>query len=375
MSTDTVPQLEIPKSLLPSDGRFGSGPSKVRPEALSALAATGRTYLGTSHRRPGVRSVVKRLRQGVGELFSLPDGYMVALGNGGATTFWDMASFALIEARSQHCSFGEFSSKFASVVKAAPHLGEPEVMSSDPGTHPDPVARADVDAYALTHCETSTGVAMGVRRPEGASGLVLVDATSAAGGLEVDMADTDAYYFSPQKCFASEGGLWLAILSPAAQERARRLIGGGRWVPTSLDLVVAMDNSAQDQTYNTPSLATLLLMVDQVEHVLANGGLPWAVQRCTRSSEHLYGWAEKSDFASPFVAEPDQRSKVVGTIDFDRSVDAAKVASILRANGVVDTEPYRKLGRNQLRIAMFPAIEPDDVAALCNCIDHIVSNI
>ncbi len=319
--------------------------------------------------------MVKRLRQGLSQMFSLPDGYMVVLGNGGATTFWDMASFGLVERRSQHCSFGEFSSKFASVVRAAPHLGDPEVLQSEPGTHPLPVARTDVDAYALTHCETSTGVAMQLRRPAGADGLVLVDATSAAGGLEVDLAETDAYYFSPQKCFAAEGGLWVSILSPAALERARGLIGGGRWVPPSLNLVVAIDNSTQDQTYNTPALATLFLMVNQIEHVLSNGGLPWAVDRCTRSSNHLYGWAEKSTFAAPFVSQPNERSKVVGTIDFDESVDAAKVASILRANGVVDTEPYRKLGRNQLRIAMFPAIEPDDVAALTGCIDHIVTNL
>jgi phosphoserine aminotransferase len=365
----------------PSDGRFGSGPSKVRPEQVAALAAAAPTYLGTSHRQPPVKSVVGRVRAGLRELFSLPDGYEVVIGNGGTTCFWDIATFCLIERRSQHLSFGEFSSKFAAAAAAAPHLEEPHVISSPPGTHPHPVAEADVDLYALTHNETSTGVSMQIARPAGVPAaanhgdhgvLVAVDATSAAGGLRVDPSQFDVYYFAPQKCFAADGGTWVALLSPAALQRVARLHETGRWVPAFLDLAIAIENAALDQTYNTPALATLLLLLEQVEWMLAGGGLEWSAARCDRSAEILYTWAEQSDFATPFVGKPSERSHVVGTVDFVDAVDAMAVAKVLRANGIVDTEPYRKLGRNQLRIAMFPAIEPEDVAALCACINYVV---
>ncbi|MDQ3681303.1 MAG: phosphoserine transaminase [Actinomycetota bacterium] len=372
------PDIRIPPSLLPSDGRFGSGPSKVRHEAVAALAQAAPGYLGTSHRTEGVRSVVRRLRDGLTALFALPEGYEVVLGNGGATAFWDVATCCLVNRRSQHLSFGEFSSKFAAATSAAPHLEQPEVIESRPGTHPSPVPSDAVDLYALTQNETSTGVCMGVARPEGAAPgqLVAVDATSAAGGLRVDVTQTDAYYFAPQKCFGGDGGLWLALLSPAAIERAERLGGASdRWVPAFLDLRIAITNSRLDQTYNTPALATLFLLADQLEWMLAGGGLEWAASRCDRSAEHLYGWAESSAYASPFVAKPDERSPVVGTIDLDSAVDARRVCQVLRSNGIVDTEPYRKLGRNQLRVAMFPAVEPDDVAALTASVDHVVERL
>jgi phosphoserine aminotransferase len=374
---ETPPDIRIPPSLLPSDGRFGCGPSKVRPEAVAALSAAAPSYLGTSHRRDGVRSVVGRIRTGLSSLFALPDGYEVVLANGGTTAFWDVAAACLIDRQSQHVAFGEFSSRFASVAAAAPHLQEPEVIESAAGTHPSPVGRVGVDLYALTQNETSTGVAMPVTRPEGADqgSLVAVDATSAAGGLRVDISQADAYYFAPQKCFASDGGLWIAILSPAAIERAERVSGSGRWVPATLDLRTAIANSRLDQTYNTPALATLFLLAGQLEWMLAGGGLEWAASRSDRSAEHLYGWAESSSYASPFVAKPDERSHVVGTIDLDPSVDAEAVCLVLRLNGIVDTEPYRKLRRNQLRVAMFPAIEPDDVAALTACVDHVVERL
>ncbi len=367
-----APDIRIPANLLPGDGRFGSGPSKVRPEAVTALAEAASTYLGTSHRQKTVKSVVGSVRAGLRELFSLPDGYEVVLGNGGTTCFWDIATFCLVEHKSQHLSFGEFSSKFAAAAAAAPHLAEPEVITAPAGTHPTAEARQDVDLYALTHNETSTGVMMPIARPEGATGLVAVDATSGAGGLPVDPAQYDAYYFAPQKCFASDGGLWLAVLSPAALERVAALKASGRWVPAFLDLTIAIDNSRLDQTYNTPALATLFLFDQQLQWMNEQGGLAFTTQRCERSAEILYAWAEASEFATPFVANPDQRSRVVGTIDLAESVDAATVAATLRANGIVDTEPYRKLGRNQLRIAMFPAVEPDDVAALCACINYVV---
>ena len=368
----------IPDSLKPADGRFGSGPSKVRAEQVSALAAAGRSYLGTSHRQSPVRSVVARIRSGLRELFSLPDGYEVVLGNGGTTVFWDVATFGLVERKSQHLSFGEFSSKFAQAVRAAPHLEEPQIVESPVGTHPEASYAGDVDLYALTQNETSTGVMMEVRRPqgcpppEGGGGLVAVDATSAAGGLRVDASQFDVYYFAPQKCFASDGGLWLAALSPAALERVARIAASGRWVPASIDLSIALENSRLEQTYNTPALGTLLLLAEQVDWMLEGGGLEWTAGRCDRSAEILYTWAEQSDFAFPFVGKPSERSHVVGTIDFVDAVDASAVARVLRANGIVDTEPYRKLGRNQLRIAMFPAIEPDDVASVCGCITHVV---
>jgi phosphoserine aminotransferase len=374
-----VPDLRIPAELLPADGRFGCGPSRVRPEAVAALAEAAPTYLGTSHRQAGVRDVVARVRRGLTELFGLPDGYEVALGNGGTTAFWDAACFRLVERRSQHLSFGEFSSKFAAAVAAAPHLDEPEVIVEVAGTHPEPEHRPleQADAYALTHNETSTGVAMEVRRPRDAAGraadgLVLVDATSGAGGLRVDPLEYDAYYFAPQKCFASEGGLWLAALSPAA---VARIEASNRWAPPSLDLRIALESSRLEQTYNTPALATLFLLAEQVEWMNRNGGLEFAAGRSDRSAEILYGWAERSPYARPFVAKPAERSHVVATIDFDESIDALGVAKLLRANGVVDTEPYRKLGRNQLRIAMFPAIDPADVEALTGCIDWVVERL
>jgi phosphoserine aminotransferase len=373
----SAPDIAIPAGLLPADGRFGAGPSKVREAQLDALVATGRGYLGTSHRQAPVRSQVDRVREGLRQLFSLPDGYEVVLGNGGATEFWDIATFGLIERRSQHLSFGEFSSKFAAAAKAAPFLDDPSVVKSEPGTHPTPTAEQGVDLYALTHNETSTGVMMPIRRVEGADegALVAVDATSGAGGLPVDAAEFDVYYFSPQKCFASDGGLWFALMSPAALARVAAVKAGGRWVPASYDLTIALDNSRLDQTYNTPSLATLFLMAEQVDWMNGQGGLDWAVSRTADSSARLYGWADKSSYATPFVVEPEQRSQVVGTIDLDAAVDAAAVAKVLRGNGIVDTEPYRKLGRNQLRVAMFPAVDPDDVEALTACIDHVVDRL
>jgi phosphoserine aminotransferase len=374
MTSDT-PNISLPDHLLPGDGRFGSGPSKVRPEAVEALTVGAPTYLGTSHRQAPVRFMVSTLRNGLAEMLALPDGYEVLLGNGGTTTFWDAASFGLIERRSQHLSFGEFSSKFAAVVTDAPHLEGPDIIEAEPGTRPEVKAAAGVDAYALTHNETSTGVAAPVQRPEGVGAdeaLVLVDATSAAGGLRFDPSNVDAYYFAPQKCLGSDGGLWLAALSPAAIERVERL-RVGRWAPASLDLGIALDNSRRDQTYNTPALATIFLAVQQIDWINGNGGLEWAASRCDRSAEILYGWAEASDYARPFVERPDERSHVVGTIDLDDAVDAQVVSAVLRRNGIVDTESYRKLNRNQLRIAMFPAIEPDDVDALTRCIDHVVA--
>ena len=374
--TTTDPStVTIPDSLLPRDGRFGCGPSKVRPEQLAGLAATGTSFLGTSHRQAPVKSVVHRVREGLASLFSLPEGYEVVLGNGGSTLFWDVATFGLVRERSWHAVCGEFSSKFAAAAKAAPFLGDPVVAKAEPGSAPAVEGVAGVDAYAYPHNETSTGVAMTVRRPAGADdgALVLVDATSGAGGLPVDVSQADAYYFAPQKSFASDGGLWVALMSPAALARVGEVAASGRWVPASLDLTIAAENSRLDQTYNTPALATLWLLADQVEWMLERGGLDWCVTRTAESSSTLYGWAEASPYASPFVTDPALRSQVVGTIDFTADVDAAAVAKVLRRHGVVDTEPYRKLGRNQLRVGMFPAVDPADVAALTACIDHVVT--
>jgi phosphoserine aminotransferase len=364
----------IPSELKPLDGRFGCGPSKIRPEALAALSASGNSILGTSHRQKPVKNVVKRVREGLTSLFNLPDGYEVVLGNGGSTAFWDIATFGLIEERSQHLVFGEFSSKFAAASKEAPFLGEPTVIKSEPGSHPVATAEAGIDVYALTHNETSTGVAMPILRPAGADGaLVLVDATSAAGGLMVDAKEFDTYYFAPQKSFASDGGLWIAIMSPAAIARAEKINASGRWVPAFFDLGIAIENSRLDQTYNTPALVTLMLLAEQIEWMNANGGLSFAAGRSASSSEVLYSWADKTSYTTPFVTDAAMRSKVVGTINFDDAIDATKIAAVLRENGIVDTEPYRKLGKNQLRIGMFPAVDPGDVEALTKCIDHVVA--
>ena len=367
-------EIIIPSNIKPVDGRFGCGPSKIRPEALAALSASGNSILGTSHRQKPVKNVVKRVREGLTSLFNLPEGYEVVLGNGGSTAFWDIATFGLIEERSQHLVFGEFSSKFASAAKEAPFLGEPTVIKAEPGSHPVSVVEAGIDVYALTHNETSTGVAMPIIRPAGTDGaLVLVDATSAAGGLMVEAKEFDTYYFAPQKSFASDGGLWIAIMSPAAIARAEKIKASGRWVPAFFDLGIAIENSSLDQTYNTPALVTLMLLAEQIEWMNSNGGLSFAAGRSTASSDFLYSWAEKTSYTTPFVTDPAMRSKVVGTINFDDAIDATKIAAALRANGIVDTEPYRKLGKNQLRIGMFPAVEPSDVEALTKCIDHVVA--
>jgi phosphoserine aminotransferase len=367
--------VQIPAELKPADGRFGCGPSKVRPEALARLAEQNE-LMGTSHRQAPVKDLVGRIRTGLGELFSLPDGYEVALGNGGTTAFWDAAATSLISERPLHLTYGEFSSKFAKVSAGAPFLADPILIEAEPGDAPAPAADPEADVIAWAHNETSTGVMVSVERPEGAGkSLVLVDATSGAGGLPVDIENADAYYFAPQKGFAADGGLWLAILSPAAIARIEELDGAeGRWQPASLSLATALENSRKDQTYNTPALATLFLLADQIEWLLDGGGLDFGVSRSRASSSHLYGWAEASGVASPFVTDPADRSLVVGTIDFADAVDAAALAAALRANGIVDTEPYRKLGRNQLRIGMFPAVEPADVEALTACIDWVLEN-
>ena len=370
----TETPIQIPADLLPADGRFGCGPSKVRPEALEQLARR-HDLMGTSHRQAPVRDVVGQVREGLAELFSLPDGYEIVLGNGGSTAFWDAAAAGLIRNRSLHLTFGEFSQKFATAAAGAPFLDDPIIVSSDPGTAPRPTADPDADVIAWAHNETSTGVMLDVQRPSDAGdALVLIDATSGAGGLPVDVSQADVYYFAPQKSFGSDGGLWVAAMSPAALARAEELSAapGGRWIPESLSLTTALANSRQNQTYHTPALATLRLLADQIDWMLAGGGLKFCVERTTASSTFLYSWAEEAEFATPFVADPALRSLVVGTIDFSDDVDAAAIARILRANGVVDTEPYRKLGRNQLRIGMFPAVEPEDVSALTACIDWIV---
>jgi len=372
-----VSSLVLPPELLPSDGRFGCGPSKVRPAALAALAGSGSSVLGTSHLQAPVKTLVRRVREGLATLFDLPDGYQVILGNGGTTAFWDAAALGLVRDKAQHLTFGEFSAKFATVTRKAPFLADPQVIATDPGDAPDPVAAADVDVYAWAHNETSTGVAVPVIRPAGSTDdqLVLIDATSGAGGLPVDIGQADVYYFAPQKVFGSDGGLWLALASPAALARIAEIDATDRWIPEFLSIATALDNTGKDQTLNTPSVATLFLMADQIDWILANGGLDWATKRTADSSGRLYEWASASEFATPFVRRPELRSQVVGTIDFADSIDAAIVAKTLRANGIVDTEPYRKLGRNQLRIGMFPAVEPDDVSALTACIDYVVERL
>jgi phosphoserine aminotransferase len=369
--------ITIPTELLPADGRFGCGPSKVRPEALQALATDGASIMGTSHRQAPVRKLVREIREGLGQLFDVPDGYEVVLGNGGTTAFWDAAIFGLIRDRAAFGTYGEFSAKFASGVKEAPFLADPVIATGAPGTLALPPAQDGVDAYGWAHNETSTGVMAPIRRPHGADAdaLVLIDATSGAGGLPVDIDETDVYYFAPQKSFAADGGLWVAVMSADALARVAEIKASGRWIPGFLDLSIAVDNSAKDQTYNTPAVATLFLLADQVRWLLSLGGLSGAVARTRESSSRLYGWAERSEYATPFVTDPDQRSLVVGTIDFADSVDAARLAAVLRENGVVDVEPYRKLGRNQLRVGMFPAVDPDDVSALTACIDHVVERL
>ena len=369
-------QLTIPADLKPADGRFGCGPSKVRPEQLAALSTTAAGLFGTSHRQAPVKNLVGRVREGLRELFRVPDGYEVILGNGGATAFWDAAAFGLIDKRSLHLTFGEFSAKFASAVAANPFVGDPIVIKAEPGSAPAPVSDPSVDAIAWAHNETSTGVSVGVQRPAGSGdALVLIDATSGAGGLPVDISACDTYYFAPQKNFASDGGLWLAVMSPAALARVEQIAASGRWVPEFLSLPIAVDNSLKNQTYNTPAIGTLVLLAEQIDWMLGNGGLDWAVKRTADSSSRLYGWAEASPYATPFVTDPALRSQVVGTVDFTDAVDAGAVAKVLRANGIVDTEPYRKLGRNQLRVAMFPAVDPDDVSALTRCVDWVVENL
>lgn len=370
-----TPALTIPSDLMPGDGRFGCGPSKVRPEQVDYLASIGTTILGTSHRQAPVKNLVGAIRSGLRDLFSLPDGYEIVLGNGGSTAFWDIAAFGLVRDRAQHCAFGEFSAKFGNVTARAPFLGESSIITAEPGTLASPVAEAGIDAYAWAHNETSTGVMAPVQRVEGADdgALVLIDATSGAGGLPVDITQADVYYFAPQKSFASDGGLWVGLFSPAALTRVDEITASGRWVPDFFSLPTAIDNSRKDQTYNTPAVATLAMFANQLDWLNGHGGLTWAVERTADSSGRIYDWAEATDYTTPFVAAPGERSQVVATVDFDTSVDAAAVARTLRANGVVDVEPYRKLGRNQLRIATFPAIEPDDVTLLLRCIDYVVS--
>ena len=368
--------LSIPADLLPADGRFGCGPSKIRPEALAALATDGAALLGTSHRQRPVKSLVGDVRAGLAELFALPDGYEVALGNGGSTTFWDVAVSSLVERRSAHASFGEFSAKFTAAAAAAPFLEEPSVVTAPVGSATVPLAVPGADVYAWAHNETSTGAIAPVQRVEGVDegALMVVDGTSAAGGVDLDVSQTDVYYFAPQKSFGSEGGLWFALLSPAAVERVGRIARSGRWIPESLSLATALANSRLDQTLNTPAVATLFLMRDQLRWLLERGGLAGAAARTADSASRIYPWAEASVYATPFVADPAHRSPVVATVDFD-GVDAARLAAVLRENGVVDTEPYRKLGRNQLRVGMFPNVDPDDVSRLCACVDWLVPRL
>ncbi len=373
---ESTAPIVIPAPLRPGDGRFGSGPSKIRPAALARLASDGAALLGTSHRQAPVRGLVARVRAGLRELFSLPDGYTVALGNGGASAFWEIAAFGLVSERSLHLVNGEFSSKFAEVTTLAPFLADPIIVAAEPGSAPTPTASREADVLAWAHNETSTGVMIDVTRPaDAADALIVIDGTSAAGGLPLDVSQADAYYFAPQKNLGSDGGLWLALLSPAALERAAQIAASGRYIPAFLSLVLALESSVREQTVNTPAIATLYLLAEQLDWMLERGGLDWCVARTRESSGHLYDWAARCSVTTPFVADPRLRSLVVGTIDFEQSVDAAALASTLRANGIVDVEPYRRLGRNQLRVAMFPAVEPDDVRALTACIDYLLERV
>jgi phosphoserine aminotransferase len=368
--------LQLPAELKPSDGRFGCGPSKVRPEQLARLASEGAAFMGTSHRQKPVKSLVGRVRSGLRELFQLPEGYEVVLGNGGTTAFWDAAAFGLVRNTAQHFTNGEFSAKFAKVTNEAPFLTDSIITKADPGTAPEISYAEGADVVGWAQNETSTGVATPVLRPAGSGdALIAIDATSGAAGLPVKAEDFDVYYFAPQKSFASDGGLWIALMSPAALARVAEIGASDRWVPEFLSLPTALDNSTKDQTYNTPAVATLFLLADQIEWLNGNGGLSWAVSRTADSSSRLYNWAEKTSYTTPYVADPSHRSQVVGTIDFADNIDAAAVAKALRANGIVDVEPYRKLGRNQLRVAMFPAIEPDDVTLLTQSIEWVVDNL
>jgi phosphoserine aminotransferase len=369
--------IQIPADLKPVDGRFGSGPSKVRPEGVDALAAVSRTFLGTSHRQKTVKDQVARLRTGIAQFFGLPDGYQVILSNGGTSAFWDTAAFGLVRDRAQLAEFGEFGSKFVKAVRDAPFLADPSVRKAPGGSAAFLTAEPGVDVYASVHNETSTGVSVPVRRVEGADpgALLLTDATSGAGGLDVDLTETDVYYFAPQKAFGSDGGLWIALMSPAALDRAAEIKATGRYIPQFLDLVTAIEQSRLEQTYNTPALATVFLAAEQTDWMNAQGGLGWATKRTAESANAIYGWADRASFASPFVTDPALRSQVVATIDFADEVDAKAIAKVLRANGIVDTEPYRKLGRNQLRVALYPTVDPSDVEALTACIDYVVERL
>ena len=365
----------LPADLIPADGRFGCGPSKVRPEQLQAIVDGGRDIIGTSHRQPAVKNLVGSVREGLADLFSLPEGYEIILSLGGATAFWDAATFGLIEKKSGHLSYGEFSSKFAKASKQAPWLDEPTIVEAPAGDAPEPQAMEGCDVIGWAHNETSTGAMVPIVRPEGSDGsLIVIDATSGAGGLPVDIADTDGFYFSPQKCFDSDGGLWFAAMSPAAMERIAKIKNSGRFIPAFLDLQTAVENSLKNQTYNTPAVGTMLMLDNQVKWMNDNGGLDGMVKRTTASSDALYSWAQNRAETTPYVTDEAKRSLVVGTIDFDDSVDAAVLAKVLRANGILDVEPYRKLGRNQLRIGMFPAIDSQDIVTLTKAIDHVLDS-
>ena len=376
--------ITIPPSMLPEDGRFGSGPSKIRPEQVQALDAGAATVLGTSHRQSTIKQIVGSIRAGLAEFLRIPDDYEIVLGNGGATAFWDMACASLITRRAAFGVYGSFSAKFADSAASAPFLEDPVVYRCEPGGCRLPEYTEYVDAYCWAHNETSTGVAAPVHRIAGSleqGALTIVDATSAAGALPVDISQTDAYYFSPQKAFGSDGGLWIAVLSPAAIDRAYgiaksvSLPGARRWIPPFLSLTSAIENSRKDQTLNTPAVATLVMLENQVRWLNDNGGLAWATARCARSASLLYQWAEKSDYAQPFVSDENARSNAVVTIDLDESINASQVVAALRENGIVDTNGYRKLGRNQLRIGVFPSVEPSDVEALTKCVDYVAEHL
>ncbi len=367
-------RVRIPASLLPQDGRFGSGPSRVTDRQLASLMAAQTTVLGTSHRQDPVKNLVGDVRAGLADFFSVPDGYEVVLGNGGATMFWDVAVFSLIRDRAQHCAFGEFGAKFAAASTAAPHLGEVSLRESPPGTVIAPAAEEGIDSYAWTHNETSTGALAPVKRPEGIEedALTIVDGTSAAGGTFVDITETDVYYFAPQKGFASDGGLWCAILSPRALARMDEIARSGRYIPPSLNLTHAVENSRKNQTYNTPAIATLVLMNDQIQWLRERGGMEWAAARTAESSGRIYAWAGDESHIVPYVTNPWERSPVVLTLNLVRGIRTGTIREALRDNGIVDIDPYRKLGENQLRIGTYPAVDPEDATALTNCLTWLL---